>query len=86
MILIYFASGGCVNDIANNRINRQFTSAIVVNFMNSTRVCWIIKRIVFNVYFCLNHSGRYEHNQFGRHDEKPRHQRKFFQNLNNFYI
>ena len=38
MILICFPSGGCVNDIVNNQINHQFTSAIVVNFMNSARV------------------------------------------------
>ena len=48
--------------------------------------CWIIKRTVFNVYVCLNHSWRYEHNQFERHDEKPRHKRQFFQNLDSFYI
>ena len=86
MILIYFASGACVDDVVNNRINHQITSVIVVNFMNSTRVCSSIKRSVFNVYFCLNHSWRYEHNQFERRDGKPRHQRQFFQNLNNFYI
>ena len=38
MILVYFASGGCVDDVVNNRTNHQFTSAIVVNFMNSARV------------------------------------------------
>ena len=86
MILVYFASGGCVDDVVNNRTNNQFTSAIVVHFMNSARVCWIIRRTVFNVYVCLNHSWRYEHNQFERRDEKPRHQRQFFQNLDNFYI
>ena len=78
MILVYFASGGCVDDVANNRTNNQIISAIVVHFMNSARVCWIIERTVFNVYFCLNHSWRYEHNQFERHDEKLRHQRQFF--------
>ena len=62
-ILIYFASGGCVDDYVNNRINHQFTSSIVIHFMNSARVCWIIKRTVFNVYVFLNHSWKYEHNQ-----------------------
>ena len=54
--------------------------------MNRARVCWIIRRTVFNMYVCLNHSWQYEHNQFERCDEKPRHQRQFFQNLDNFYI
>ena len=86
MILVYFPSGGCVDDIVNNRTNHQFTSAIVVHYMNSTRVCWIIRRTVFNVYVCLNYSSRYEHNQFDRRGEKLRHQRQFFQNLGNYYI
>ena len=85
-ILVYFASGGCVDDVVNNRTYHQFTSVIVVHFMNSTRVCWIIKRTVFNVCVCLNHSWRYEDNQFQRRDEKVIHERQFFQNLNNFYI
>ena len=72
MILVYFASGGCVDDVVNNRTNHQFTSAKVVHFMNSARVCWIIKRTVFNVYVCLNQSWRYEPNQFVRRDEKSR--------------
>ena len=73
MILVYFPSGGCVNDFVNNQTNHQFTSAIVVHFMNSARVCWIIRRTVFNMHVCLNHSWRYERNQFERRDEKPRH-------------
>ena len=83
MLLVYFASDGCVDDIFKNH---QFTSAIVVHFMNSATVCWIIKQPVFIVYVYLNHSWKYEHNQFQRHDEKSRHQRQFFQNLDNFYI
>ena len=71
MILVYFTSGGCVDGIVNNQANHQFTSAIVLHFR--ARVCWIIRRTVFNVYVCLNHSWRCEHNQFGRCDEKPRH-------------
>ena len=78
MVLVYLFSGGRVSNIVNNRTNHQLTSAIVVNFMNSARVYWIIKRTVFNVYFSLNRSGRYEHNQFERRDEKPRHQRNIF--------
>ena len=75
MILVYFALGGCVDVVVNNRINHQFTSAIVVHFMKSARVCWIIKRTAFYMYVCLNQSWRYKHNQFERRDEKPRHQR-----------
>ena len=86
MILAYFPSGGCVNDVVNNQTNHQFTSVIVLNFMNSARVCWIIRRTIFNVCVCLNHSCRYKHNQFERRDEIPRHQRQFFQNLDNFYL
>ena len=54
MILVYFY--GCVDDAVNNRTNHQFTSVIVVNFVNSARVCWIIKRTTFNLYVCLNYS------------------------------
>ena len=86
MILIYFPSGACVDDVVNNQTNDQFTSGIAVHLMNSARVCSIIRRTVFNIYVCLNHSWRYEHNQFERRVEKPRHQRQFFQNLDNFYI
>ena len=56
MILVYFPSGGCVDDVVNKRTNNHFTSVIVVHFMNSARVCWIIRRTVFNVYVCLKHS------------------------------
>ena len=47
---------------------------------------WIIRRTVFNVYICLNHSRRYEHNQYERRDEKARDQGQIFQNSDNFYI
>ena len=50
MILVYFPSDGCVDDVVNNQANYQFTSVIVVHFMNSARVCWIIRRIIFNMY------------------------------------
>ena len=39
MILVYFPSGGCVDDVANNRTNCQFTSVIVIHFMNGATVC-----------------------------------------------
>ena len=84
MILVYFPSGSCVDDVANNQANHQFTSIIVVHFMNSARVCWIIRRTFFNMYVCLNHSWRYEHNQFKRRDETARHQRQFFSKFRQF--
>ena len=80
MILVYFPSGGCVN----NQTNHQFAPVIVVHFLNSARVCWIIRRSVFDMYVCLNHSWRYEHNQFERRDEKPRHRRQFFSKFKQF--
>ena len=49
MILAYFPSGGCVDDVVNNRTNAQFTSFIVAHFMNSARACWIIKKTIFTV-------------------------------------
>ena len=84
MILVYFASGGCIDDAVNNLTNHQFILAIVVYFINSARVGWIIKRIVFTVYVCLNHSWRYEHSQFERCDEKSRHQRQSFSKFRQF--
>ena len=39
MILVYFPSGECVDDVVNNQTNHQFTSVIVVHFMNSAREC-----------------------------------------------
>ena len=84
MILVYFAPDGCVDDVVNDRANRQFTSVIVVHF--NARACWIIRGTVFNVCVCLNHSRRHEHNHFERRDKKRRHQRQFFQNLDNFYM
>ena len=85
MILVYFPSGGCVDDVGNNQTN-QFTSIILEHLMNSAKVYWIIRKTVFNMNVCLNHSCRYERKQFERRDEKPRHLRQFFQNLDNFYI
>ena len=37
MILVYFASGGCVDDVVHNRTNDQIASAIVVNCDKKTR-------------------------------------------------
>ena len=34
MIMASFPSGGCVADVVNNRTNYQFTSAIIIYFMN----------------------------------------------------
>ena len=75
MILVYFPSGKCV-DVVNNQTNHRFTSVIVLHFLNSAKVCCIIRRTVFNMYVCLNHGWKYEHKEFKRRNEKPRHQRK----------
>ena len=37
-MLVSFTSGGCVDDVVNNRTNYQFASVIVINFMNGTGV------------------------------------------------
>ena len=79
MILVDFPSGGCVDDVVNSRTNHQInksTNHQIVHF--SARVCYIIRRTVFNMQVCLNHNCRYEHNQFERRDEKSIHQRQFF--------
>ena len=55
MILVYFPSGGCVDDVVNNQKKYPFTSVIVIRFINGTVVCWINRRTSFNVYICLNH-------------------------------
>ena len=49
MILVYYPSGGFVDDVVNNQTNHQFTSITLKYFMNSTRVCWVIRRAIFNV-------------------------------------
>ena len=49
MTLVYFPSGGCVDDAVNIQTNHQFTSFTVVHFMNRARVCWIIRRTVINM-------------------------------------
>ena len=38
MILVYFPSGGCVDDVVNNRENYQLTSVIVIRFMKGRSV------------------------------------------------
>ena len=56
MILVYFLSGECSNDVADNRQNYQFTSVIIIDLMNGAGVCCLIRRTVFNFCICLNHS------------------------------
>ena len=43
MILVYFRSGGCVDDVFNDQTNHQFTYVVVMHFMNGTGLCWIIR-------------------------------------------
>ena len=78
MILVYFPSGGCVDDVVNNQTNHQFSSAIAVHFMNSV---FDHQKEIFNLYICLHLSRRYTHNQFERCNEKPRHQRQPFSKI-----
>ena len=59
MILFYFPSGGCVDDVFDNQTNYQFISAIAIHFMNGAEVCWNITRTVSNVFICT-------HNQIER--------------------
>ena len=40
----------------------------------------------FNADIYLSYSWRYKHNQIERRHEELRHQRQFFQNLDNFHI
>ena len=49
MILVYFPSGGCVDDVTNSRAYYEFTSVIAIN---GAGVCWIIRRTVFNMSIC----------------------------------
>ena len=53
MILFFFPSGGCVDDVVNNRTSYKFASVIVIYFMNGAGVCWAIRRTIFNVSICL---------------------------------
>ena len=46
MILVYFPSGGCDDDVFNNRTNYQLTSIIVVHFKNWAGVCWISVELI----------------------------------------
>ena len=48
--------------------------------------CVGVSEEVFNVYIFLNHSRRYKKKQIERCSEKSRHQRQYFQNLDNFYM
>ena len=50
IILVYYPSGGCVDDVVNNQANYQFASVIVIHFMNGAGACGIIRRTDFNVY------------------------------------
>ena len=55
-MLFSISSGVCVDDVVINQTNYQFALVIVMHFMNGAGVCWIIRRTVFNMYICLNHS------------------------------
>ena len=56
IILVSYPLVGFVDDVVNNQANYHFSSVIVIHFMNGAGACWIIRRTVFNVHVCLNHS------------------------------
>ena len=41
IILISFPLDGCVDDVVNIQTNYQFTSVIVIHFMNGAGVCML---------------------------------------------
>ena len=83
MILVYFVSGECVDDVVNNRRKHQFTLVIVVHFMNSARVCWTFRRTVFNVTGCLRDINTTNLKGVMKNQDIKG---SFFQNLDNFYV
>ena len=38
MILVYFSSGACVDDVVNNRTIYQFALVMLIHFMNGAGV------------------------------------------------
>ena len=66
IILISFTSGGCIDEVVDNGANYQEYECdvyfvhchllAVIHFMNGEVVCNIIRRIIFHVYICFNHS------------------------------
>ena len=85
-MLISFSSGVCVEDVVNIQANYQFTSVIVMHFMNDAGVCvsWVIQRTAFDVYICLNLSSRYKPYKLGKCHEKPTHQKVVFSKFRQF--
>ena len=86
IILVSFPQDVYVDNVFNNQTIYQFTSVIMIHFMNVAGVCCIIRRTAFIVYICLNNISRYKHDRTERLDEKPRNQKAFFQNLDSFYL
>ena len=41
-MIIYFPSGGCVDDVVNIQINYQFISIIVIHFINGPGVLCVL--------------------------------------------
>ena len=56
MILVYFRSGGRVDNVFNDKTNYQFTYVVFMHFMNGTGLCWITRTAAImkiNFYFPL---------------------------------
>ena len=54
-MLVSIPLGRYLDDVV---INQKYYHLLqsVMDFMNSARVCWIIRRTVFNMYISLNYS------------------------------
>ena len=55
-ILIRLNLHTTADDVINTQTYYQFKLVTVIHFMNGKGVCSIIRRTVFSVYICLNHS------------------------------
>ena len=86
IILVYFLSGGRVDDVVKNQTNHKFTSVIREQSMKSARVCWTIGRTVFNVYLYLNRNGDMNASNLKSVMKIQDMKGCFFLNLDNFYI
>ena len=65
----------CWGNRQSNRLSRiqiyvylvQYRTLVVIHFMNGEWVCYIMRRTIFNVYICLNHSWWCKHRAYFRH-------------------
>ena len=65
----------CWGNRQSNRLSRiqiyvylvHYRTLIVIHIMNAEWVCYIMRRTIFNVYICLNHSWWCKHRAYFRH-------------------